>query len=379
LEHPGLGKRGLRRILTVSQFAISLVLIITSIVIYNQFKHYRQFDYGFNPKNVVNINLQGKDFQLVKNSLKNVKGIKEISGCAYLPSTGRNDGLTLKVPGKDTSFNAVDLSVEQDFVKVMEIPILHGKDIQTDASGKTDFILVNEEAARRFGFKHPAEIVGQSYTLDDKNVQVAGVIKDFTFFLLFSGRATGPVVLRSNPASIKYATLKLEAGDVAAITTSLANEWKSIDPIHPIKYEFYEDTLANTNQGIFDLVSVIGFLAFIAITIACLGLLGMAIYATERRTKEIGIRKVLGASEWSLNFMLSREFLIMLGIAILIAAPLAFILNNYWLNFMTVRDNLTFSTVCFGSFILLILGLLTIIPQTFRIAKRNPVKSLRTE
>lgn len=196
---------------------------------------------------------------------------------------------------------------------------------------------------------------------------------------MFSARTTGPIVLHSNPAVIKYVTLKIGSDDAASVIKELANKWKSIDPIHPMQYEFYEDTLANTNQGIFDLVSVISFLAFIAITIACLGLLGMAIYTTERRTKEIGIRKVLGASEWSLNFMLSREFLLMLGLAILIAAPLAFLLNNYWLNFMAVRAHLTLGTVLFGSFLLLILGLLTIVPQTFRIAKRNPVKSLRTE
>jgi putative ABC transport system permease protein len=105
----------------------------------------------------------------------------------------------------------------------------------------------------------------------------------------------------------------------------------------------------------------------------------MAIYTTERRTKEIGIRKVLGATEWSLNLMLSKEFLIMLGLAILIAAPLAFLLNNYWLNFMVVRDELTFRTILFGSFILLLLGLAAIVPQTFKIAKSNPVKNLRSE
>jgi putative ABC transport system permease protein len=374
-----LGKWGLRRVLTVSQFAISLIFIITSIVIYNQFNHYMKFDYGFNPKNVVNINLQGSDFQLVKNSFRNVPGVKDVAGCAYLPSTGRNDGLSLKIPGKDTSLNAIDLSVDPDFINVMEIPLLYGRNMQANADTTSRFILVNEAAAKNFGFRQVADIVGQNYVLNGENVQVAGVIKDFTFFLLFSGRTTGPIVLHSNPGALKYAVVKLQTNNVASVMNALRNKWKSIDPVHPLQYEFYDETLANTNKGIFDLVSVIGFLAFLAITIACLGLLGMAIYTTERRTKEIGIRKVLGATEWSLNFMLSKEFLIMLGLAIVIAAPLAFLLNNYWLNFMVVRDELSFGTILFGSFILLLLGLLTIIPQTFKIAKSNPVKSLRTE
>ena len=378
-DSPHLGKWGLRRVLTVSQFAISLIFIVTSIVIYNQFSHYMQFDYGFNPKKVVNINLQGSDFQLVKNTFKNVSGVKAVAGCAYLPATGRNDGLSLQVPGKDTSFSAIDLSVDPDFINAMEIPLLYGKNIPPGNDQKSGFILVNEEAAKSFGFQYPGDAVGQGYMLNGQNVQVAGVIKNFTFFLLFNGRTTGPVVLHSNPAAFRYATVKLEAGDVAAVMKELTNKWKSIDPIHPLQFEFYDEALANTNKGIFDLVSVISFLAFLAITIACLGLLGMAIYTTERRTKEIGIRKVFGASEWRLNFMLSKEFLIMLGLAILIAAPLAFLLNNYWLNFMVVRDELTLGTILFGSFILLLLGLLTIVPQTFKIAKSNPIKSLRNE
>jgi putative ABC transport system permease protein len=105
----------------------------------------------------------------------------------------------------------------------------------------------------------------------------------------------------------------------------------------------------------------------------------MAIYTTERRTKDIGVRKVLGASEWSLNYQLAKEFLIMLAIAVLIAAPSAYLANNLWLNFMVVRADLSIGTLVLGSLILLFLGLITIVPQTYKIAKRNPVESLKTE
>jgi putative ABC transport system permease protein len=376
---PQLGKLGLRRVLTVSQFSISLIFIITSIVIYNQFKHYLRFDYGFNAQNVVNINLQGQDFQKVKNAFANIPGIKEIGGCAYLPSTGRNDGLWLKLPGKDSSMQAIDLAIDPGFVTTLEIPILYGRNITPAKDSVSRSILVNEEAAKSLGFRNARDIVGQYYVMNGENVSVAGVIKNFTFFLLFSGRNTGPIVLHSNPANIKYATLKLEAQDISSLMKTISDRWKAIDPIHPLQYEFYEETLANTNKGIFDLVAVIGFLAFLAIMISCLGLLGMAIYTTERRTKEIGIRKVMGAGVWQINLLLLKEFIIMLGLSVVIAAPLAFLLNDYWLNFMVVRDDISPGTVIFGAVILLVLGLLTIVPQTLRIAKSNPVKSLKTE
>jgi putative ABC transport system permease protein len=372
-------KWSLRSVLTVSQFTISLIFIITSIVIYDQFKHYRQFDYGFNPKNIININLQSNDFQLVKNRLKDVKGIKQLSECAYLPATGRNDNLELKIPGKEKTFNAISLTTDDNFIKTLDIKLLYGENIKPNTTGKSDLILVNEEATRNFGFKNPSEILGQTYELNGQSVQVAGVFKDITFYLLFAGRPTGPIVLRSNPEELKYITVKFEGGNTNAVLKELTDTWKTIDPIHPIQYEFYEDTLTNTNQGIFDLVSVISLLAFLAITIACLGLLGMAIYTTERRTKEIGVRKVLGASEWSLNYQLAKEFLIMLAIAVLIAAPSAYLANNLWLNFMVVRADLSIGTLVLGSLILLFLGLITIVPQTYKIAKRNPVESLKTE
>ncbi len=155
-----------------------------------------KFDYGFDPKNVVNINLQGRNFQLVKNLFQNVPGVKEVAGCAYLPSTGHNDGLSLQVPGIDTSLNAIDLSIDPAFINAMGIPLLYGRNMPANIDTTSRFILVNEAAAKSFGFQQPGDIVGQNYTLNGNNVQVAGVIKDFTFFLLFSGRTTGPLKCR---------------------------------------------------------------------------------------------------------------------------------------------------------------------------------------
>ncbi len=376
---PVLGKWALRRVLTVSQFSISLLFIITSIVIYNQFKYYLKFDYGFNPKDVININLQGQNFEKVKVALENIPGIKTVGGCAYLPSTGRNDGLSLKLPHKDSSIHAIDLSIDPAFVTALEIPLLYGKNIPAVQDTLSRSILVNEETAKNFGYARPGDIVGQHFYMNGQDVTVAGVIRNFTFFLLFSSRNTGPIVMHDNPKEIKYATLKLESSNLSSTIKEISAKWKGLDPIHPLQFEFYEETLANTNRGIFDLVTVLGFLAFLAVTIACLGLLGMAIYTTERRMKEIGIRKVLGASIWQINLSLLKEFVAMLMMSVVIAAPAAFLLNNFWLNFMVVRDELKVGTVLIGVFLLIVLGLATIVPQTMKIARSNPVKSLKAE
>ena len=372
----GVSRSRLRKVLTVTQFVISLLFIVTSVVIYNQFGYIMNFDYGFNAKNVVNINLQGNDFYLVKNKFGSIPGISGISGCAYLPATGRNDNTSLKMPGVEEAQKAIDLRVDENFLDLLEINLIAGRNLSSADIGNISWILVNEETARVFGYDHPTDIVGASF---DGGLKVVGVFQDLTFHPPSSGRHTGPIILRNEPGRFKFVSLKIESEYKAAVIARLQKEWKTIDPAHPLKYNFYDDELAGTNQGFSDVVSIIGFIAFLAITISCLGLLGIAVYITERRTKEVGIRKVMGAGNFKLVFLLSKEFLIMLGISILIAAPLSHFLNSLWLNFLANRVAFGFGTVFLASMFLLILGLLTIGPQTFRVSNRNPVNSLRDE
>jgi putative ABC transport system permease protein len=164
-----------------------------------------------------------------------------------------------------------------------------------------------------------------------------------------------------------------------ATMSKLESQWKKIDPIHPFKYEFFDQQLQSTHQAIFDVVSILGFIAFLAIVIACLGLLGMAIYTAERKTKEVGIRKILGAEELSIALLLSKGFLKMLLLSILIGAPLSYFVNNFWLQKFPNRVEFGVGTVLLGTIVLLALGLLTIGSQTLRASKSNPVDALKME
>ena len=160
---------------------------------------------------------------------------------------------------------------------------------------------------------------------------------------------------------------------------ALESKWKRIDPVHPMKYDFFDQALAEESQGIFDIVSILGFIAMLAVIIACLGMLGMATYSTERRRKEVGIRKVLGAGDMGNALLLSREFIHILLIAIAIAAPLSYTLNTMWLRKFPNRVEFGWGTVLLGTGIILALGLLTIASQTIRASRLNPVESLRAD
>ncbi len=374
----GNGRIGVRKTLTVVQFVFSLLFIVSSLVIYNQFNHILKHKYGFNPENVVNINLQSNDFDQVKNAFNSISGVSILSGCAYLPATGRNDNMHIKVPDSEMQAKAIDLGVDQNFIKVLGINLIAGKHLP-DVNSSEAFVLVNEQTVQDLGYDHPKDIIGEFIEArGDQLLKVRGVIENITFHMAFYGKATGPIVLSNHPERFKYITLKIQ-GDKADVIAQLKSKWKVIDPIHPLNYEFYEDRLANNNQGIFDIVSIIGFIAFLAVTIACLGLLGMAIFTTERRTKEVGIRKVLGAGDIKLALLLAKEFLNILAIAVMIAAPLSYFLNNLWLNALVERVDFGFGTVALGALILLIMGVFTIWPQTMRIANHNPVNTLKNE
>lgn len=376
----GPGRIGIRKVLTVSQFIVSLMFIITSIVIYNQFKFFIRYNYGFKSDNVLNINLQSNDFQVVKNALEKMPGVSLVGGCAYFPATGRNDNTSLTVPGSDNTVKPIDLRVDENFIHVLNIPLVAGRNLPPDGTGDKSSILLNEKAAKALGYENPSEIVGASFDeRGDHPLRVVGVVRDFTFFLLFSGRSTGPLVMRNDPTGFNFITMKVGQADQSKLITRIEHTWKKIDPVHPLKYEFYDDRLSENNQPILDIFSIIGFIAFLSITIACLGLLGMAMYTTERRTKEIGIRKVLGANGLIAAYLLAREFLIMLGIAIGIAIPLSYFFNNFWLEFLVAHAPFGLRTLLTGTLVLLILGLLSVVPQAFRVSARNPVDSLRIE
>lgn len=374
------GKWGLQKVLNVSQFVVSLIFIVTSMVIYNQFKHYTEFEYGFNSENIINMPLQGNDYDLVVNELNQVSGVTKISGVDYIPATGITN--VIEIEGKkegDDPFVLLNYYVDENFIDNLGLKLLHGDPITANrADGK--YILINESAVEKLGYTNPQEALGQIWKLDsDESVQIIGVVENFRASLLINGHEIRPMALSAGKSYINYLNVRISGGNPLKTIADIQERWKQIDPVHEFKYDFYDNELANTNLAIFDVVTIIGYISFLAILIACLGLLGMATYATERKTKEVGIRKVLGADELKIVLILSKSFLTLLAISILIAAPLSYFINKLWLDNLPNRVAFGFDTVILGSILMLVLGLITIGSQTLRAARQNPVESLKDE
>ncbi|HLF34472.1 MAG TPA: ABC transporter permease [Cyclobacteriaceae bacterium] len=378
-ERPG--KLRMRKVLSSVQFIVSLFFIITSILIARQYNHFLKFEYGFNSRNILNVRTQGNNYQILANELGSVKGVSTVSACEFIPAVGQTNGTGARKSGSDEEYTGFEhLRVDPNFLNNMGLKIIAGKNLPSQ-SGEDKYILVNETAVRSLGYAFPNEIVGQllEVSVYSTPVEVIGVFKDFRFQTPVMEDKIRPLILRNQPEYFCYLNIKIAPGNIRTTIADLEEKWKSIDPVHPFRYQFFDDELVKVNQWIGDVVSIIGFIAFIAVIIACLGMLGMATYAVERRTKEVGIRKVLGAEVFRISLLLSGEFLTILIVSIIVAAPLSYIINNFWLQHFPNRVGFGVGTILTGSLLLFILGLIPIVTQSFRASKSNPVDVLRME
>jgi putative ABC transport system permease protein len=314
--------------------------------------------------------------------MSSVGGVSTISASDLIPATNTNNGCELRKLNTASDYQMMGkLVTDENFVTNLNLKIVAGKDLPSVSDSSARFVLINEAGVKKMGYAHPADILGEVFEVrgTDELFEVVGVVKDFRHRLIINDDQIRPLIMQNRPASFAYLNVAVSSPNPMATVQQLEQTWKRLDAVHPFHYEFYDQQLAAMHRGIFDLVSVLGFIAFLAVTIACLGLLGMATYTSERRTKEVGIRKVLGAEDVSIALLLSKEFLRMLALAIIIGAPLSYFVNNLWLQTVPNRIEFGMGILALGVLILLVLGLLTIGSQTWRASRAKPVDALKVE
>jgi putative ABC transport system permease protein len=376
------GKLGVRKVLSVSQFVVSLFFLTTVVLIYSQFRHYLDFEYGFNAKNVVNISLQGNDHRRVMQEFLTVSGVASVSASDIIPATNVQNGMSLRVAGSDVEYTRFGVLLTDDnFLGNLGLSLVAGENMKVSGDSASRFVLVNEAAVRALGYADASDIVGKMLQPKGgtEELTVVGVTKDFQHTALANEDGVTPVVLRYQPGSFGYVSVRMATNTIPSTLTRLETRWKTIDPVNAFRYNFYEDQLDAMYRGFFDVVSILGFIAFLAVVIACLGLLGMAMYTVERRRKEVGIRKILGAGDSSIVVLLSTSFLKVLGVAICIGGPLSYFVNNLWLESLPNRVGFGVGTVLVGVVTLLVLGLVTIGTQTLKASRSNPVQILKMD
>jgi putative ABC transport system permease protein len=370
-----------RKMLIVAQFTFSIIFIMVTLVIYNQINYMIAKDYGINDKNIVNIRLQGADFQKFANEIRTINGIERVGGVSHPLGTWADRASDYKASPADEPFVMRDFLLDDNYIENLDVTFLAGENFDPLLEADREkHVILNEKALPYFRFTSPVAAIGQPiYLQDSLALTVIGVVKDFHFRPLSD--EIGPVALRYNLNELGYLSAKFNPQEYDAIIASLEASWKKIDPVHPLEMKLMEEEIddAYAEAGLKDILKIVGYVCFLAISLACLGMLGMSMYATRTRIKEIGIRKVMGATSREVAFHLSRAFLILIAFALLIGAPLGFLLGDVFLQQYAYKAPTSFLLLLTGIASIIVLGVLSIASQTWRASLTDPAKSLKYE
>ncbi len=382
----GFKRSWLRSSLVVFQFAISIILIVGTVVIYSQLKHIRSKKLGFDREQILVVQngySLGDHAKTFKNELRNIRGVESVTMTGFLPTADyRNDSPLFPDASLDQK-SAVAMQnwyVDEDYIPTLKMEVVKGRNFSKEMLTDSSAIIINEAAAKLLPFNDPVNktlyYVTDFNSKSTKQYRIVGVVKNFNFNSL--RQQVSPMALFFSEERGKIA-IRFKSADISSLIAQVENKWKTIAPNQPFSYTFMDDDFNRIYQGEQRMGKIAVSFSTLAILIACLGLFGLVTYAAEQRTKEIGIRKVLGAFVSNIVNMLSRDFMKLVFIAMLIAFPLAWYFMNMWLQDFAYRISINWMVFVIAGSSAVLIALITISFQAIKAATANPVKNLRTE
>jgi len=375
-----------RKGLVVTQFALSIVMMVATVVVYHQMSYVRTKRLGFNQEQmlVVDINSSSarKNFQAIKTEMQLSPAVRGVSVSSRVPGDWKNIVEVGVVPegAPETDIHTLNLiGVDENFMNVFEVEVAEGRNFSAEFPTDTSAVLLNETAVKEFGWDSP---IVKSIRVPEENytARVIGVVKDFHFRSLHE--KIGPLVLANwnNPIDrIDYFTARISGQDIPGTLKYLQSVHEKFDQITPFEYNFLDERLNDFYRNDQRVGSLFGIAAGLAIFVACLGLFGMAAYSAEQRRKEIGVRKVLGATTTNVILLLSKDFTKLILLALAVAAPPGYYFMNQWLQDFAYRVNINVGMFLLAGVIALAIAWLTVSYQAIKAALANPVESLRYE
>jgi putative ABC transport system permease protein len=383
-------KLSLRRALVVLQYTLTLIFITSTVIGYVQYKNILAFDLGFNTENILNISLQkNKPDELIQR-LKEMPEVAGVSQSRLLTSVGNFWGGFLKYKDQRDSSLVFTNIVDENYIPLHEYKLIAGQNFITRPVTKaaTSELIVNEKTVRLYGIAKgdPQKAIGEEVLLDNRRLTIVGVIKDFHYgkldekILPVAFTYLTPDAFLTRDGRDGLVNVRINTSSPTETMAKIREVWKSVDPVHPFQAEFYVDAIEDAYKELSAMIKVIGFLSFIAISIASLGLLGMVVYTTETRLREISVRKVLGASSGNLVLLLSRGFAVLLATSALIALPVTYIFfEKVVLTHFPFHNAIGIAELFGGLLAVLAIAFIMIGSQTIRAAQRNPAEVLKSE
>lgn len=375
----------LRKMLVTSQFLISFILIVATTVFYKQLQFMQNQQLGFKKDHMLAIDFQfdpkaGSEF--TKRQLLAIPGVSLASVSSSLPGRANHKVETTikKIDGENELSNFDAYFVDYDFMAQYELEIIAGRPFSNQiASDSSNAMIINEAAARKLGYYNPEDVIGKPYSQWGRDGIIIGVIKDFHFQSF--REEVQPLTFQTGDISgiSTFMTLTIHQTDLSSTISMIEKKWRSIVPDMPISYFFTDEAYNSQYDSETRFGKLFICLVIIAITISCLGLFGLSVFTTLQRTKEIGIRKVLGSSVINILTLLTKDFIVLMAIAASIGVPLSWHIMNKWLQEFAYRTDIPLWIFLFAGIILTLIAFATISVQTIRAAYADPVKSLKAE
>ena len=374
----------LRKSLTVSQFVIAQFFVIGALMVGKQIRFMLNTDLGFSKQAIVSIDIPFSDTSLthkkyVLGQLQNLTGVQGVTMANDIPSSGGwwTTGMEYNAGKKPVQTNVEIKAVDNHFLNLLQIPLLAGRDMPAGDTARE--IIINETYLHELGFKQPAEAVGKTLKWNDNLVSIAGVFRDFHAHTLNFKINPMALVRDASQSRVMLVSLPADRAHWPAVIASMKKIGLASWPGEEFKYVFLDESINNAYEDVQHTSQLISWATGLTIFICCLGLLGLVIYTTTHRAKEIGIRKVLGASVAQIMGLLSGDFVKLVALAFLIATPLAWWAVHTWLNDFVFRTSMSWWIFGISGIGMIFLALLTLSVQTIRTAMANPVNSLRSE
>jgi putative ABC transport system permease protein len=376
-----------RRALVVIQYTVTLIFITTTVVGYVQYKNILAFDLGFNTENILNIDMQGNKPDALLKELDEIPEVRALSRSLIITSVGNAWGGYMKYKDPRDSALVLTNHVDENYMPLHEHEFLAGGNFiarPTTTAAATE-VIVNQQVLKRFNIagNDPVKAVGEEITFSSfrgsRKMTIVGVMKDFHYGKV--DNLIEPVAFMPwTPEDRAIVNAKIQTNDIGATMAKIESAWKKIDRIHPMKAEFFDESIQNAYSEFSTMIKIIGFLSALAISIASMGLFGMVVFTTETRLKEIGIRKVMGATPGSLIYLLSRNFILLLSTSALIALPATYaFFENVVLTRFPYHTPVQITELLAGLLAVLLIAFIMIGSQTMKAARTNPAVVLKSE
>jgi ABC-type antimicrobial peptide transport system permease subunit len=375
----------LRRGLVVFQFIIAQALIIGTFIIVRQMNYFMNQPLGFDKDAIINIpfrvdSLRISRLDYLKDQLLSVNGVQAVSFSSNTPVEDNNDSWStfrFNHAAKETDFYAITKFADNEYVSTYKLPLVAGRNLKP--SDRTREFLVNESLVKRLGLNKPEDILNKEISMWNDNIkcQVVGVLKDFNDRSFRHDLA--PLLITTNVTMYNQAGIKLATTNISSTLQSVKKICEATFPNLVYEYKFLDDKIESFYKQENQLAQLYKIFAAIAIFLSCLGLYGLVSFMAVQRVKEVGVRKVLGASVSSVIYLFSKEFIILVAIGFVIASPIAWYFMDKWLQDYVYRAGISWWMFLLGGVSAIVIALITVSFQAIKAALANPVKSLRTE